>query len=89
MDRLTGRTIGPYALEELLGRGGMGAVYRGVHETMGRPTAVKVLLPTGEDSAIALRRFLREATYAGHLDHPNIVTMYDAADVMIIDPENL
>lgn len=73
--------LGPYYLAELLGAGGMGAVYRGVHEVLEQSRAIKVMsLPihlAGRDSF--LRLFQREARLAARLRHPNIVQIYDVA----------
>ncbi|HWS56554.1 MAG TPA: protein kinase [Pyrinomonadaceae bacterium] len=66
-----------YRLERLLGRGGMGAVYAGVHVELDRPTAIKLLLPDFLWDAQALERFRREARAAARLNHPNIVDTYD------------
>jgi serine/threonine protein kinase/ketosteroid isomerase-like protein len=66
-----------YRLERLLGRGGMGAVYAGVHVELDRPTAIKLLLPDLLWDGQALERFRREARAAARLNHPNIVDTYD------------
>ncbi|NVB41147.1 serine/threonine protein kinase [Pseudenhygromyxa sp. WMMC2535] len=66
-----------YALEDLLGAGGMGAVFRAEDRGRGREVAVKVLHPDiGSDPSIA-KRFDREAISAARLDHPNIVRVED------------
>ncbi len=68
---------GRFRVEELLGRGGMGAVYRATDLALGRAVAVKVLAPgagVAGDAPQELRaRFFREARVAAQLDHPNIV----------------
>lgn len=78
--RHKGFRIGPYVIHDLLGRGGMGAVYLGEHLELHRKVAIKVLAPgKGEDQKLALERFLREARSAAALDHPNIVRIFDVA----------
>lgn len=69
---------GRYRLVELLGSGGIGAVYRAHHEAAGRELAVK-LLHARRSSPASRERFLREARITGRLSHPNIVEVYDAA----------
>jgi serine/threonine-protein kinase len=68
---------GRYRLESMLGRGGMGRVYRAEHVGLGRPLAIKVLDPqlVGDDEA--RRRFEREAQTTARLRHPNCVGVTD------------
>ncbi|MHB8625581.1 MAG: protein kinase domain-containing protein [Aggregatilineales bacterium] len=74
---LTGQTLGQYELRELLGSGGMGAVYRGYQASLKRVVAVKVL-PLGLSSQPGyLERFEREATTSASLEHAHIVPVYD------------
>jgi serine/threonine-protein kinase len=78
--RYKGFRIGAYVIRDLLGRGGMGAVYLGEHLELHRKVAIKVLMPgKGEDHGLALERFLREARAVAALDHPNIVRIFDVA----------
>ncbi|MDB4952351.1 MAG: protein kinase family protein with domain protein [Gemmatimonadetes bacterium] len=79
---LAGRTLGGrYRIEALIGRGGMGAVYRATDERLGRPVAVKVISPPGGVPAAVRQelrtRFQREARAAARLHHPNVVTIHD------------
>ena len=72
------RTIdGKYRLERLIGRGGMGAVYRGTDVRLGREVAIKVLTGALFGDPAALRRFEREAQASARLSHLNIVTVFD------------
>lgn len=78
--RHKGFRLGPYIVRDLLGRGGMGAVYLAEHKELHRKVAVKVLVPSkDEDQMLALERFIREARAAAALDHPNIVRIFDVA----------
>jgi len=65
-----------YVLEEELGRGGMGVVYRARDTRLGREVAIKVLNPR-QHTPEAIRRFEREARAAAALSHPGIVHIYD------------
>jgi len=68
--------LGQYTLEQKLGEGGMGMVYRASHAMMRRPTAVK-LLPLEKTGEASLARFEREVQQTARLTHPNTITIYD------------
>jgi serine/threonine-protein kinase len=75
---LVGQTIdGKYRVETLLGRGGMGAVYRAVHLGTDRVVALKVVAPALAGQPEYLARFSREARACGRLRHPGIVDVTD------------
>jgi len=78
MNELAGRSLGGYQLEEEIGRGSMGVVYRGKQIALGREVAVKVLPQTLARDASYIARFIREAQIIAGLNHPNIVHIYDA-----------
>lgn len=67
-----------YLLLDLIGAGGMGRVFRALHERMERVVALKVLHEKTIESREAIDRFHREVKAAARLQHPNIVTAYDA-----------
>lgn len=79
-----GRTlhVGPYVLQERLGRGGMGHVYKAEHRLLKRVVALKIAGRVRRDGGdlAALARFRREVEAAGRLQHPSIVTAYDAGE---------
>lgn len=73
-----GRVIaGKYRLEERMGAGGMGEVYRAEHLTLHMPVAVKVLHKNRAAEADVVRRFYREARASAQLNHPNVVRVLD------------
>lgn len=75
-------TIGRYMVENLVGIGGMGQIYKAHDPDIGRPVAIKLIstkLMSSVDRADYLRRFRREAQAAARCVHPNIVTIYDFA----------
>jgi TonB family protein len=78
---LTGRVLASrYLVENVIGRGGMGAVYRAQDQRLGRAVALKVIMVPGADAAQHDRlrqRFLREAQAAARLRHPHVVTVHD------------
>ncbi len=65
-----------FRVRELLGRGGMGAVFRAEDRELGRPVAVKVMLEPGRPNAVA--RFLREARVTASIEHPHVIRIYDS-----------
>jgi serine/threonine-protein kinase len=69
-----------YEIESVLGRGGMGVVYKGRHLQLNRVVAIKMLLAGTCATAAERERFLREAEAAARLQHPNIVQVYDVGD---------
>jgi serine/threonine-protein kinase len=77
------REMGSYRLGELLGRGGMGEVYRATHRMLARPAAIKLIRPEvlaagdGERAQLATVRFRREAEAAARLRSPHTVELYD------------
>src|SRR5256884_9521514 len=68
---------GQYQIEALLGKGGMGAVYRARHILLGDRVAIKLLPPEMRGNTEWLRRFQREGQAARRFRHPNAVTVYD------------
>jgi CHASE2 domain-containing sensor protein/predicted Ser/Thr protein kinase len=72
--------IAGFRLEEMIGRGGMGVVYRAVQPGLDRQVAVKVIAPAHAADPRYRERFAREARLAAALDHPNIVPVYTTGD---------
>jgi eukaryotic-like serine/threonine-protein kinase len=71
------QTVGNYRVVELLGIGGMGAVYLAVHPGIGRKVAVKVLHPALNENEREVSRFINEARAANAIKHPGIVQIFD------------
>lgn len=90
-------TIGDYRLEEEIGRGGMGVVFRATQLSLQRAVAVKMILRGRLASEADLSRFLAEAAATARLQHPNIAAVYDVGDfegrpffsLQLIDGETL
>lgn len=76
-DPLIGKTLGPCRIESVLGRGGMGVVYRAFHIPLDRPVALKVLSPQLAEVPGAVDLLLKEARTAARLEDPRIVPIYD------------
>ena len=72
--------IGSYEILALLGDGGSGPVYHGLHTQLARPAAIKVLRGDLAEDPNVVRRFQREARIAAQLHHPNIVEIYDTGE---------
>ena len=70
-----------YEVLQLIGLGGMGAVYRAEHRLMRREVALKIIRPEMLKKPAAIDRFQQEARAAAKLAHPNIVTAYDAEQI--------
>lgn len=77
---LINQRLGRYTITELLGRGGMAAVYRATDSVLQRDVALKILHPQYSDDQSLATRFMREAVTAAALDHPNIVPVYDVGE---------
>ncbi len=71
--------LGHYRIDGVLGEGGMGVVLKGSHTTLDRQAAIKLMKPSLADNPAFAARFMREARTAAALEHPNLVTVYDAA----------
>jgi len=74
------KKLGKYDVLDVIGRGGMGVVYKAIDRTLGRPVAIKMMTVGSANDPELLKRFYREAQSAGKLQHPNIVTIYDLGD---------
>ena len=81
MADMIGRTLKHYAVEELLGKGGMGTVYRARDTRLQRPVALKVLSAELTADPDRRRRFLQEARSAAAINHPAVAQVYDVDDV--------
>jgi serine/threonine-protein kinase len=80
-DLRVGTEFAGYEIEDVVGRGGMGIVYRARHKHLERTVALKLLLGhLLEGGAEVRKRFVRESRIAASLHHPNIVTVYDAGE---------
>jgi serine/threonine protein kinase len=80
-----GQVVNRYELGDLIGRGGMGEVYRAWDPRLRREVAIKFLAPVLASDETVRRRFEREATAAARIAHPNVVTIFDT-DQLDEDP---
>ncbi len=79
-DSRLGTDLGPYRIERVLGRGGMGVVYLAEQRDLGRKVALKLLAPDFADDEALRARFLRESHLAASIDHANIIPIYEAGE---------
>src|SRR5713101_223936 len=77
----SGTKLGPYEIQSPLGAGGMGEVYRARDPRLGREVAIKTLPAQFSSDRESLRRLEQEARSASALNHPNIVTIYEFAEL--------
>jgi protein kinase-like protein len=75
-----GTRLGSYRVDELIGRGGMGEVYRAFDLRLERPVALKLLTAELSDDGRFRERILRESRLAASLDHPNVIPVYEAGE---------
>jgi serine/threonine-protein kinase len=75
-----GNTVGRYAIEDILGEGGMGVVYKAHDGKLDRKVALKVLAPSDDGPDRSEARVLREARAVAALDHPNAIAIYDVGE---------
>ena len=75
-----GDVIAGYRLDELIGRGGMGVVYRATHVALERQGAVKLIAPELATNEDFRRRFQRESKLAASIDHPHVIPVFDAGE---------
>ncbi|MFM7516909.1 MAG: serine/threonine protein kinase, partial [Pirellula sp.] len=74
------KQIGSYTIEKVLGRGGMGIVYKAYQTKLGRPVALKMILGGAHVSEQVMSRFTAEAKAVAHLQHPNIVQIFEVGE---------
>ena len=79
-DPRIGTDLGPYRIESVIGRGGMGVVYLAADTRLDRRVALKLLSPGLADDEAFRARFLRESRLAAAIDHPNIIPIYEAGE---------
>src|SRR4051812_38283982 len=75
-----GTSFAGYQVEAVIGRGGMGVVYRATDLSLGRPVALKLIAPEVAQNARFRRRFLNEPRLAASLDHPSVIPIYEAGE---------
>lgn len=77
-DELIGTVLNErYVITSEIGRGGMSIVYKGIQQPMDRTVAIKMLQAQLVSDQISIKRFQQEAQAASHLQHPNVITIYD------------
>ncbi|MGH2969088.1 MAG: protein kinase domain-containing protein, partial [Solirubrobacteraceae bacterium] len=77
---IPGATFAGYRIESVVGRGGMGVVYRATDLSLSRPVALKLIAPEHAQADRFRARFIRESRLAASLEHPNVVPIYEARE---------
>src|SRR5205823_4945052 len=75
-----GSEFAGHRIEEVVGHGGMGVVYRAVHVALGRTVALKILAPELAGNDEFQTRFRQESKLAASIDHPNVIPIFDAGE---------
>lgn len=75
-----GESVAGYRIDEVIGSGGMGVVYEATQLALDRKVALKVLAPHLSDDLVFRERFRREGVLQAALEHPNVVTVYEAGE---------
>ena len=81
---MIGQKVNNYKMTQLLGEGGMGAVYLAEHPFLGRKAAIKILKPECASNADYVQRFLNQARAANAIHHPNIIDIIDVGLLPLI-----
>lgn len=81
IEPLLGKVMGGYELQEVLGRGSFGTVFKGMQLALGRPVGIKVLAAEASANPEQVQSFLTEARRAGCLNHPNLLNVHDVLQV--------
>lgn len=81
IEPLLGKVLGGYELQEVLGRGSFGTVFKGTQLTLGREVGIKILGEEFSSNPEAVQSFLTEARRAGRLNHPHLVNVHDVIQV--------
>ena len=76
-----GLMVDRYVIQDRLGSGSMGRVYKAQHQHMGRTVALKIIAPEIASNSRVVARFQREMKLVGRLDHPHVVRAFDAGQV--------
>jgi|GEM_PF-1363017 len=77
LEQFVGKTLGSYLIVEMIGRGGMAAVYRATQPSINRDVAIKVMSPTLTSDESFVKRFKNEAQLIANLEHAHILPVYD------------
>ncbi len=85
---LIGAEFKGYRVEQMIGKGDMAIVYRGIHIALNRPVAIKTLTPRLLPEETSLQRFKNVAKIAGQLSHPNVVQIYDSGEYTYTKTDN-